>query len=323
MFCVAVAERKIINSLQKNLSCSYENIMTKKKSFIKRFLKITGIVLASLIVLALLAYLFIYLDMHSRLNKQYAFHKDDIMIIKDSASVANGSHLVVIRGCVDCHGANFGGKIMNDDAMLGRIAAPNLTHGNGGLPAGYTNADWLLALRHGVNIQGKPLVFMPSHETTLFSKNDVNDIIAYIQQLPPVNNTLPENRIGPVIYVMSYLDKFPLLSVEKIDHSKAMERTKFVAGSIEQGKYLSITCKSCHRDNMKGGEPLAPGLLPVPDLTSTGAAGRITLQQFTKALRTGVKENGVQMSNDNMPWKMTSHYSDDEVQALYNYLKSL
>ena len=212
---------------------------------------------------------------------------------------------------------------MMNDAMLGTFSSTNLTHGKGGLPASFSVEDWMMALRHGINKQGKPLRLMPSQEITLFSEKDLSDIIAYAQSLPPVNNVLPAIKLGPIVYVMSYLDKLPLLSVEKIDHSKPVTKPVLLPGSKEQGQYLSITCKNCHRPNMKGGDPLAPGLPPVPDISSTGAAGRLTLQQFTTALRTGKKENGQQMSSDNMPWKMTSHYTNDEINALYKYLRSL
>ena len=289
----------------------------------KKFLKITGLIIGSLLGLILVAYLFIYLSMRHRINRQYSFAKESITIIHDSAAIANGKHLMDIRGCNDCHGAHLEGKVLIDDAIMGRLASPNLTHGKGGLPADFSGSDWLMALRHGVDKNGKPLVMMPSHESALFSQNDLNDIIAYAQSLPPANHEMPAIKLGPVIYVLSYLDKFPLLPVEKIDHSKAAQQVAMIPGSVEQGRYLSVTCVGCHRANMKGGEPLAPGMPAIPNLTSTGATGRMNLHQFITVLRTGVKENGQQMSNDNMPWKMTSHYTDDEIKALYTYLHSL
>ena len=109
----------------------------------------------------------------------------------------------------------------------------------------------------------------------------------------------------------------------EIDHSKLLDRTQAVPGSAAQGKYLTITCQSCHRPTMKGGDPLAPGLPPVPDISATGAAGRISLTQFTTALRTGKKANGQQMDNDNMPWKMTAQYTGEEITAIYKYLNTL
>ncbi len=293
------------------------------KKLIKKFFKVAGIILGSLIALVLLAYSFVYLSMRHRISKEYSVPPENMIIISDSSAIANGAHLANIRGCNDCHGARFEGKVLNDDGAIGRLTTPNLTRGKGGLPANFSVSDWMRVLRHGLNREGKPLLMMPSHETAAFSRKDLNDIIAYAQQLPPVNNQTPSMKPGPVLYVMAYLNKFTLLSAEQIDHNKALEGVQFLPGSIQQGQYLSVTCKGCHKENMKGGEAAVPGMPPYPDLTTTGATGRMNLHQFTNALRTGIKENGVQMDNANMPWKMTSHYTDDEIKALYTYLLSL
>jgi hypothetical protein len=46
-------------------------------------------------------------------------------------------------------------------------------------------------LKHGVDREGKPLVFMPSHETTQFADKDLADLIAYCRSRPAVDNVLP------------------------------------------------------------------------------------------------------------------------------------
>src|SRR3712207_9015931 len=43
----------------------------------------------------------------------------------------------------------------------------------------YTTKDWMRALEHGIDRNGKPLLLMPSHETTLMTKSDLASVIAY------------------------------------------------------------------------------------------------------------------------------------------------
>jgi hypothetical protein len=127
------------------------------------------------------------------------------------------------------------------------------------------------ALEHGIDKNGKPLLFMPSHETTQMTKSDLASIIAYCSQATPVNNRVPENRVGPVTRLMTFLDKMPLLSVEKIDHSKSLTETVDTTNALAYGKYLSVSCEGCHKPSLKGGEPVAPAFPVVRDITSVRA----------------------------------------------------
>ncbi|GAB3326537.1 hypothetical protein GCM10027299_25670 [Larkinella ripae] len=290
---------------------------------LRKILKWTGLVLGSLMALLLIGYLFIASNINQRVEKPYRFPSESLAVPTDTAAVRRGEHLTVIKGCVDCHGSKMEGKIMADDPALGRLVSSNLTRGKGGLPADYQTADWLMAMRHGVTRAGRPLLFMPSHETTLLSQQDLGALITYCQQLPAVDNELPANDLGPVSKILTYLDKFPLLSVEKIDHERPMIAKADSTEGIAQGQYLAISCSGCHRPTFKGGEPMAPGFPPVPDLTKTGNPGKWTQQQFRTVLRTGKTPDGRQIDNDNMPWKMTAQYTDQELASLYQFFHSL
>ncbi|GAB3942714.1 hypothetical protein GCM10028805_07690 [Spirosoma harenae] len=289
----------------------------------KKIGKWVGLSLLTLIVIGLLTYGFIAYNINQRSQKTYAFAKESLPISHDSATLKAGEHLATIKGCIECHGTNLAGKIMVDDPALGRLVASNLTKGKGGLPADYSTTDWLTALRHGVDRAGRPLLFMPSHETTLLSEADLQALIAYCQQAPSVDNTLPSNDLGPVVNVMAYFDKMPLLSVEKIDHAKPMVARVDTTEGIALGEYLAVSCTGCHQPSLKGGDPLAPGQPPVPDITRTGNVGRWTQAQFVNTLRTGKTPTGHQINNDDMPWKMTAQYSDKELASLYRYFRSI
>jgi mono/diheme cytochrome c family protein len=287
-----------------------------------KIVKGAGITLLSLIVLLAAGYGLIAMNINSRTVKQYHFDKEILNIESDSLTLARGRHLVAIKGCQDCHGKDLAGRIMMDDGAVGRLSASNLTKGKGGLPQDYAVVDWVTALRHGVDKSGRPLIFMPSHETTLLSRQDMAAIIAYCQTVPDVDNELPPINLGPVANVMSYFDKMPLFSVEKIDHHKPMVAQADTAEGIKLGEYLAVSCSGCHRADFKGGDPLAPGLPPVPDITSSGNPGKWTQQQFLQTLRSGKTPDGHQMKNDDMPWQMTAQYEDKELASLYQFLHS-
>jgi mono/diheme cytochrome c family protein len=290
---------------------------------IRKILKWTGVILAGITLVAIGTYTYMSVSMKSRMTKVYAFEKATMDIPTDSAALARGRHLVAIKGCQDCHGTDLEGKVMNDDGAIGRLVAGNLTRGKGGLPAGYEVSDWLAALRHGVHQNGKPLIFMPSHETTLLSQQDLAALIAYCRQIPEVDNELPENDLGPVAIIMSYLGKMPLLSVEKIDHDRPMIARADSTEGVAQGKYLAVSCSGCHRENFKGGEPLAPGFPPVPDITRAGHVGKWTKAQFITTLTSGRTPEGHVLKNEDMPWKMTAQYTRSELSSLYDYLHSI
>jgi hypothetical protein len=66
-----------------------------------------------------------------------------------------------------------------------------------------------------------------------------------------------------------------------------------------------------------------PGGTPVADITSKGHLGKWSQAQFITALRTGKTPEGRQLKNSDMPWQITSAYTEEELSALYLYLKSL
>ncbi|KAA3440067.1 c-type cytochrome [Rufibacter hautae] len=289
----------------------------------KKILKWTGVVLGSVLLLLGLVYLYVSFNIGHRMEKKYSFAPEKLEIKQDSALLAKGAHLTAIKGCKDCHGADMSGQVMIDDKALGRLVSANLTKGKGGLPASYTTTDWMRALRHGVDANGQALLFMPSHETTLLSAQDMAAIIAYCQSLPPVHKELPASDIGPVVKVMAYLDKMPLLSVEKIDHALPMVTHVDTLEGVAMGKYLAVPCSGCHGANLKGGDPVAPGYPPVANITRTGNVGKWTKAQFMHTLRTGKTPEGKVLKNENMPWKMTAQYTDKELASIYEYCQSL
>ncbi len=291
---------------------------------LKKIFKIVGIALGVVVILALAFYVKVYVSTESRINRAYSVTPQEIIIEPlDSALYLEAQRLITTKGCNDCHGADLGGKVFVDDPALGLLIARNLTKGKGGLPHDYATKDWVLALKHGIRRDGKPLLFMPSHEYTLMTEQDIKLIVAYCQELPNIDRALPVSSVGPVGRILTDLGKLPLLPAEMIDHNRALVKQVKSEVSVEYGKYLSIACQGCHRENMKGGDPVAPGFPVVADISSSGNPGKWTDDQFIETLRTGITPEGKTLKAAEMPWTMTKAYTDVELKALHLYLNSL
>ena len=103
----------------------------------------------------------------------------------DAASIARGKYLAEkVAVCTECHGADFGGKVVEDNVAMGRLVAVNLTRGRGGLPADYADQDFVRALTHGVKRDGRSVIFMPTVDY-MFTAEDLGAIVAYVKSMPP------------------------------------------------------------------------------------------------------------------------------------------
>ncbi len=290
---------------------------------LKKILKGAGIVLGVIVTLIAGYYTKVYISTENRQNKKYAVDVQPINMNTDSAALALGARLINAKGCTECHGADLGGKVFIDDPALGLLIASNLTKGKGGRPADYDTNDWVRALKHGLRRDHTSLLFMPSHEFTLLSEQDMGAIISYCSTLPNVDRELPKNDLGPLAKILSDLGKLPLFPAEMIDHNRKLVKEVKAEISVTYGKYLSTSCLGCHRETMKGGEPVAPGFPMVADISSSGNPGKWTDEQFIQTLRTGVTPEGKILNPKDMPWPMAKEFNDLELKALHLYLNSL
>ena len=103
-------------------------------------------------------------------------------------SVERGKHIyTAVSSCVVCHNGDAGGGPFITDAAMAVLNAPNLTRGNGGVGAQYTDADLDRAIRRGIRPDGTRLLIMPSWDYAALSNDDAASVIAYIRSLPPVD----------------------------------------------------------------------------------------------------------------------------------------
>jgi len=289
----------------------------------KRILKFTLIGVGFLLLCIALFYAFVHFSVNDRLAQTYTVDPKPIAIPNDSAALALGHHLSLVQGCQDCHGKDLSGDIMVDDPAIGLISATNLTTGEGGIGADYSDKDWLKAMRHGLSQEQTSLLIMPSTEYSKMSDHDLGALIAYCKQAPPVDNQLPQNELRPLARILINFNQMKILTAELIDHDYEAPEYITPSVSVDYGGYLATACAGCHGTNFKGLPGKEPGSPMASDLTQTGNLANWSENQFKGALRTGKTPEGIIMNSKLMPWEAFRHFSDDEIKALYLFFQTL
>jgi cytochrome c553 len=287
---------------------------------LRRVLKWIGVGVGVIVLVIAAALVTVYGVSSSRFGRRYAVNVQLPAAVAAGGSAERGAHVTIaVAKCVGCHGDDLGGAVMEDSPAFGRIVGPNLTRGRGGVGARYGPADWVRAVRHGVAPDGRALIFMPAHELRALSDRDLADVIAYVTSVPPVDRAMPPTRPGPVARTLYLTAGFPLVPADLIDHGAPPPAAPSPGHTVAYGAYLATAggCTGCHGPKLDG----VGGMPGARDLTPT-SLGRWTLADFTRALREGRRPDGSPLSAE-MPWRYTAKMSDDEIAALWLYLRAL
>ncbi len=292
---------------------------------VKRSLRLISLAFAGIAGLALTAGAVLSVVANRRINRQYAVAVVVPTLHSDSAVIQRGRHLAVaVAGCVDCHGYDFGGAVLGDTPLLGRLVADNITPGRGGVVAGYTDADWVRTITHGVGPGGRSLLWMPSRRFRDMADADLAALIVFLKSLPPVDRELPPSQfglLGRALLPTGILERTmgPLIAAEWVDHSRLPVPPPTRGVTVEYGRYLAriAYCHGCH------GPDLAGGRGPPPRATNlTSAALRAwSDDDFIRAMRFGARPDGTPIG-PGMPWVSRGQMTDDELRALWRYIRS-
>lgn len=287
--------------------------------------RVFAILLGSLLGIVAIGALVVYGVSQHRMDARAEVAGHTLVVPSDSATVARGEHVVKAIGmCGDCHGADLAGATVIDAPIVARLHAANLTAGEGGIGGAMTDLDWERALRHGVAPDGRKLLFMPSHEYTRFNDADAAAVIAYLKQLPKVARKPEPNTVGPLGRVLFLKGDLELLPADLMDHAAAHPAVMAPAPTAEYGAYLSTSCGGCHGKTFSGG-PIPgtpPDWKPPANITPTGI-GRYSEADFMRALREGKRPDGTALDTAYMPVRWTRNLTDDELRALYAFLKTV
>jgi mono/diheme cytochrome c family protein len=296
---------------------------------IKKILKWTGIVLLILIAC-------ITVVTASRQHLKFDAPYPDIHASKDTAVIARGKHFVYgLAHCISCHSTANADSLIEagQDVPLsggfafvlpvGTIYSKNITPDKETGIGNLTDVEIARVLRYGVHANGDPVYdFMPFHN---MSDEDLTAIISYLRSMPRVKNKVPDNKLNLIgNLVKAYMVK-PVGPTGEVPVSVKPDTNAIY------GKYLVLSvgeCAGCHTKRDLSGAYLAPllsggnpmdGLIP-PNLTNDSNA-RIytwTEQQFIDRFR-----KGKIIPQSEMPWENFKRMNDDELKAIYKYLKSV
>ncbi|MDX1435537.1 MAG: c-type cytochrome [Anaerolineales bacterium] len=276
------------------------------------------IFLAGLLGIAVAGLVALYVTTNSMLEKVYEVEPVSVHIPSRRPAELTGFQQMMVSFCTDCHGPAFGGQIIDDDPLVGMLAAPNLTSGEGGIGRDFSDEDWVRAIRHGVDEDGTPLLVMPSNTFNFLNEEDLGVIIAYVKAQPPVDNTLPKPSIGPIGRLFTLQDP-SVLPAETIDHTAPISPPSEPGVTIERGAYVAVLCEICHGPDLSGGPNASSGL----NLTPAGNLSTWTEAEFIHSIRTGIKPDGTEFDPVEMPWKQIGILSNDDLKSIWLYLQGL
>ncbi len=310
----------------------------------KKFLKVIYILLAVVIV-GILAFGFYF-------NNKYPAKLDveNIKVESMPLRLERGKYLVEhVVNCIDCHSTRdfskltspiapgtegMGGELFSEEnGFPGNIVAPNIT------PAGigsYSDGELLRAITQGIAKDGRALFpLMPYQNFGQMDKEDVYSIITYVRTFKPIENKTAETKLN-----------FPMNFIVKTIPAKNEFRQKPDKSDIlKYGTYMiqSAGCALCHTLTVKGdpvpGKDFAGGftfnLTPTNIVTSANITpdpetgiGKLSKEDFLKKFRTfrdpaallTVQPDQFQTI---MPWSLFSGMTDEDLGAIYEYLRTV
>ena len=242
-------------------------------------------------------------------RKKHEIPGSPVTVPADSSSVAEGARIAKTRGCIGCHGDNLQGKMFIDNALLARIAAPNLT----AAAKEYSDADLERIIRHGVRPDNRSVIAMPSEMFNTLSDDDTGRLLAYIRSIPVTPGQPRKMQPGVLGRIGMAVGQFNPTVANVQRALAANDSFPATESPHARGAYLARTsCTECHGITLKGQGS--------PDLVVAAGYSR---EQFATLLKTGVALGGRELPlMSRVARSRFVHFTDDEIAALHDYLKA-
>jgi mono/diheme cytochrome c family protein len=265
--------------------------------------------------------------------------------------IARGEYLANhIAVCIDCHStrdwSRFSGPPVEGtfgkggDVFDKKFGFPGTYYARNITPSGigrYTDGELFRVITTGENKEGEAMFpLMPYNYYGLMDEEDIKSVIAYIRTLKPIENIVPKSS-----------SDFPMnLIINTIPHKASLSKRPEKSDVVNYGKYIvnAASCIECHTLADKGklvaGTEYGGGReFPFPD-GSIVRSGNITpdketgigswnLERFitlfhsrsdSTTLHTTLKPGDF---NSIMPWTMYGKMTDEDLTAVFEYLKTV
>lgn len=260
-----------------------------------------------------------------RMQREVRVDVRPVAYTSDAAALERGRYLYASRGCVDCHGANGGGRTFVQEGDGLHIRGPNISPGPGSVVAGYQPADWVRAIRHGVAPGGRPLMVMPSEDYNRLTDDDLAALVAHVRALPPAEGGPAIVRLplpARVLYGFGAIQD----AAARIDHALAPAQPVPEGVNPAHGAYVANMCLGCHGPQLAGGRiPGAPPDWPAASNLTPGEGTVMARYAEADALlalfRSGKRPDGSAVKV--MPFESLREMSETDVRALHLYLRGL
>lgn len=252
--------------------------------------------------------------------------------------------------CIDCHSqrdwSRFSGPPkegtfgMGGDVFDQKFGFPGVYYAKNITPVGigrYTDGELFRVITTGVSKEGRALFpVMPFHYYGQMDEEDIKSIIAYIRTLKPIQNKVPESKSDfPMNFIINTLP-------QKANFTKRPDPSD----QLNYGKYLAnaASCIDCHTMVDKGklvaGTEFGGGReFPFPDGSivrsanissdeETGIGGWdedtfvSIFQAHSDSATLHTKLNPGDF-NSIMPWTMYGKMKEDDLKAIFAYLKTV
>lgn len=218
----------------------------------------------------------------------------------------------------------------------GTIVGPNITPDPETGIGRWTDGEKIRAIREGISRDGRALFsLMPYRQFAKMSDEDIYSIVAYMNSLPPVKNPLPRTSLQFPVSVLNRFEPAPVLTPPQPPSPRdAVRYGEFLAG---------LACIQCHSELSKGkpvqgrefagGHEFAVGQFIVRSANLTPdhetGIGSWTEERFVRRFRDdggltyASAPRAVQANFTVMPWFGFSRMKDEDLRAIYAYLRTL
>ena len=266
--------------------------------------------------------------------------------------LARGKYLVEgLLQCPMCHsdfnfskrpsepfpGKKLGGFVFSAEEIglpsPNRVVAPNISPDPEYGAGTWKDAIFVRALRQGIGHDGRTLFpMMPYSFFRNLSDEDLASVIVYVRSVPPVHVQQPKIQLTDEIK-KTFQPFPPVRHVPEPDHSDR----------VAYGKYLVTVghCGGCHTPGdeqgndlpemeLGGGQPLVGPWEGGAELKTVHALNLTPdpsgIGYFSEAMFIEVIRNGgfkARPLSNVMPWSFFRNLSDDDLKAMYAYLRTL
>jgi mono/diheme cytochrome c family protein len=291
----------------------------------KRWIKRVGVGIAGLVLVAGAALVIAAQLGERKMQRRIDVQVSAVTARTDPPSIERGRYLYLSRGCMDCHGADGGGRVVVDDGSGLLVKGPDISPGPGGVVNEYTDVDWTRVIRHGVKPDGRPVMIMPSEDYNRLTDQDLGSLIGYVRQMPPAQGGPAVVQLPMPLKALYAIGVIPD-AASKIDHRLPPAQPVPEGVTVEHGAYVANACIGCHGPRLEGGRipgsppdwPPAASLRPTADGPMRAYADA---RAFGEMFKTGKRPDGSEIKV--MPFLSLKEMKDTDVQALFLYLRSL